>query len=847
MKLRTALAATIALVSVALTAARPAEALQAAAPGGAVFVILPGATATSATVAMAMPNGVPIAIGVLNPTTGLFSPSGLGSETARATAAEVSNGTAISAEKSRAQAAESLAIPQSSLGQPGGPAQLDANGKALLAQIPVTKDATGVESGAIDPIARSAVQPGADLSAFPVTATGVPSGYAASLATIAQQQGVLLDTFKMVGDADDTASLNRACSAGVPILLGPRTYTINNYSCSASRFLLRGIPGLSTVQRTSASGSQAFNISSSLIFIDGVIFDFNKASVTASQWGLFMGAGGQSVYVGHSTLKNNSGTLGGCLQLFGTGPAAGGSFTLEDDEITGCGGSPAYIGSVTNGRIHGLYTHDNSGPGIYIGSYGTASSTNYASNILFDHNRSLRNAGTGAQIGGLGAPYVYGTPQAINVTSEANLYQDNAPYQLTLQADHSRSIGDQFPQGSATVFGAIDCNARYVQIDSADINLTGASYGVDCGGAIEATVRNSNISMNSGTLLDLGGTQNSTGEQNKLYASGTAYAAVIYAIETDGSGVPFPTLQTNLTLQNNDVFLYGSSAKGFNLIDDPGGASGVGPTKIVSNHFYGSNGAGSSYDITYIGSSASVVFANNDHNGVHWEYINPNGNGDIIFDEVYDEVRTYSNTTNIRSVLNVFASNFGSGGSILYVEPTAGGSGYTSATTLSASGGSGSGWTGTPMISQGVIIGVRTKTSGSGYSGTITVTASDSGGGSGATFSVGNVGRVSQSKKMTVYSGGGQLLQSSGGYLGLLPATPILIGPATQILLEAGLGGTSWTVNGFTPGAYASSALPTCNATSSGAQTIVTGSASGKWQARCNGTNWIYPDGTTAP
>ncbi len=232
MKLRTALAAMTALLSVAFVAARPVEALQAAAPGGAVIVILPGATATSATVAKAMSNGVPIAIGVLNPTTGLFSPSGLDSEIARAIAAEgqnassiAANGTAMSTEAAlarknestnaaaaaaalqpsnalselaaarvnlglgtaatmgvglgagqvapgtevgRAQAAEALAIPQSSLGQPNGPASLDANGKALLGQLPVTKDATGVASGAD----ACSISGGTDCSGAKVMATG---------------------------------------------------------------------------------------------------------------------------------------------------------------------------------------------------------------------------------------------------------------------------------------------------------------------------------------------------------------------------------------------------------------------------------------------------------------------------------------------------------------------------------------------------------------------------------------------------------------------------------------------------------------------------------------------------
>ena len=77
MKLRAAFKRMIAAASALAILASPAAALAPSAPGGAVFIILPGGTATSATVAMQMPNGVPIPIGTLNPTTGVYTPAGV--------------------------------------------------------------------------------------------------------------------------------------------------------------------------------------------------------------------------------------------------------------------------------------------------------------------------------------------------------------------------------------------------------------------------------------------------------------------------------------------------------------------------------------------------------------------------------------------------------------------------------------------------------------------------------------------------------------------------------------------------------------------------------------------------
>jgi hypothetical protein len=151
----------------------------------------------------------------------------------------------------------------------------------------------------------------------------------------------------------------------------------------------------------------------------------------------------------------------------------------------------------------------------------------------------------------------------------------------------------------------------------------------------------------------------------------------------------------------------------------------------------------------------------------------------------------------------------------------------------------------------GVVVGVRTNGTGTGCSGATTIAATDAGGGSGATFTVA-VTPVLPSRKTITYRSAataGNVIQLSGGFIGIggTPA-PILAPSGAYVTLTANVSGVTWgLVSGLPRASYASGSLPTCSSTYSGVQVTVTGSGSGKWDARCNGTSWIYSDGTTAP
>ena len=715
-------------------------------------------------------------------------------------------------------------------------------------------------AGAQTPSANG-LSPTGNASATTVQPTGVSAPYVATLAAIAAQQGVLLDTFKQSGDADDTASLTRAVAAGVPILLGARTYTINNFSTGVvAQFIMRGIPGASIIQRTSASGSQFFQIQAATVYLDGLTFDMNKAAVTANQWGVFLNTGGQTVVVRNSVFKNNSGTLGTDFALISTGPAAGGAFYFEGDEFTGSTAlSALFLGSVAHGKVVNASIHDNSGQGMSVGSYLAASSTNYSTDIIVEASHVYRNTGIGIAVGGFAAPYAYGTPQATYVSLLGNHLWDNGngtSYEVQIQGDYLSAQNDTIYKSAITVFGGIDCNSRWATIQGEVVNLSGAGFGIDSGASIQAVVQNNVITMTAGAAINNGANQNSVYSGNKLILSGTASGMTIFATETDGNGNPFTTLASGTLIEGNEFDITGSGATGISIYDDAGGLPGATPYLVLRNKFNVSgSGSGAFQDIFWRGAPGSLVIDGNLHNGENYLFVDPTGSGDVLFDWVYlgGTIQGISSTTNVRSIVSSFVSNNGAGAGVLWVYPTGGSSGssYTAATTLAASGsGGGSGWVGTPLIYNGAIIGVRTTVIGTTYSGTITVTATDSGGGSGATFVVGNVPGVPAYSTITYVSAAIHLLQKNGGFI-TLNTNPYEMDATTIISLKASTSGVLWRVLNATLPTFTVATLPACGSTSKGAWVIVsdaavpvynttmTGSGTSFARAPCDGTNWL--------
>lgn len=679
------------------------------------------------------------------------------------------------------------------------------------------------------------------------------------LDSVIAQGGVLLDTLWQVNDADDTASLTRAVAAGVPILLGPRTYTINNFfSGNVASIVMRGVPGVTTIRRTSATGSNFVTLNALKLHVEDVIFDSNRASVTATQWGVLCSRGGQDIEFRGCVFKNNSGAIGSGLAIISTGPAAGGSFIIDSCEVTSCTFNALFIGSACNGIIDKCNVHDNSALGINVTAYTTPTATNYVRNVEITNCQAHRNT-VGIQIGEYGAPYSFATIPAQYIIARGNFCEDNSVYGLSLQGYDIIADNNEVTQSSAAVsmLGGIGAFSTRLEVINNRVALDGITYGIDVGSSVSADLRGNTVIMTTGSAINIGGTKNSSATSNHLIVSGSASAIIVFATETDGNGSPFPTICSNLRLTDNTIEMSGAGANGIRLIDNPGGSilgSTAAPVVIEGNNFIATGGAFNANAIIWYGQSLGLTLGKNSKSSGEYTFVEPNVNGDILVDMISfgNVIQGSVSTVDIRSFVTTLINTYGGGGSILWVSPISGGAGYTAATTLAATGsGGGSGWVGTPLIYGGAIIGVRTSAFGSGYSGTITVAATDGGGGTGATFAVGNIPQLPTGAELTYISGSTHALRASGGFVTVSPAIPKMMSSGTYLKLKAafnsGLNASVWQVWNPTFPSFASSALPTANSNNNGATIIITGAASGKWMARSNGTNWIYTDGTTAP
>jgi hypothetical protein len=675
------------------------------------------------------------------------------------------------------------------------------------------------------------------------------------------------EDYGAVGDGitDDTAAFVAAITSGKPIQLSAKTYSISGFSVSSStvQFTLTGMQNKSVIRRNSAIGGAFISIAAANVMLDGVTFDMNSSIISASQWGVQVkttAALGQTTIARRCGFINNSGGLGGGIAVIGQNPTYPGSVEISNCEFYNHTWIACYIGSMGSGIIRDNYIHDcpNGGAGSYV-SYLASSPTNYASNGLILGNR-IERCKSGWNCGGISPPYVFATPaNCSNCKMIGNECQDIAGYALEGQGDHIDTIGNMITQSApgVAVFTAIGYVGRWGRIANNLIVYANNAFNcIDVGGCQYLSVSDNHI-ISGASAINIGGTTYCSARGNHIHivnASAGAGAFYVLEIEGDGQGNAFPYPCSGLVLDDNLIIMDGANSRGIQTSDNPCGRSGAFGMQITNNRFEVVNGAANNYCLALVNSGNSVRIKGNTVNGVSWSFGTVNGNGDLVYYDVFEEVIISSGTTNIRSVLsqqqNVYqGQNMGALQSILWVYPSAGGSGYTQATTvLSASGsGGGSGWAGQAKVNQGAIVGVHVTSPGSGYTGTITITATDSGGGTGATFVVGNQMYTAAQKEMTIWcTGGGAVLTTAGGGgTNLAAPEPIAISTKTMVRLRGGYNSATWQVVGDTPKAtYAVGSLPAAAAANSGQIVYVTGSTTNKWMARSNGTNWLWNDGT---
>lgn len=589
---------------------------------------------------------------------------------------------------------------------------------------------------------------GFDASPLQMTASGGTSRR--SLGAL-MSDAVTVEDFGALGDGatNDGAAFTAAIASLRPIRLGPKTYVVNGplTLTNTAALTLIGVPGQTVIRRLAqTSGTSWITLTAPAVHMEGIIFDANT-SLTASA---------NAVVIAASCLRS---TIDRCA--FTNAKAGAGLFYLHSDptltrHTVSCSEAYGNATGINCQAADGLtvsacHVHDNSGTGLsvdYVNSAHTVKSR--LSTII---GNQCWNNHIGIAVGDYSSTYV--NPATItNQTADGmlsvisgNICHDNGEYGIVAQGYNLLVQGNLvYNNGGTNVNnGGILANC-WASVITGNVVSSHLGFGIDAGAA-NFTFISGNLITTSRIGINAGGAQEPRVTGNSIIAA-SYYAIVIYNNETDAGGNPIgvPSVACSITE---------------NVIDSPLGGGGIllidGPqqVQVSRNNFITASGADLSLCLLPL--TDSVVISDNLFNGLQTaNYGAPYapssgpfaGLYTLLYPDFTDAISISSTTLPIQSIRSANANNYAA--FVTFLKLTAAGSGYTSAPTVSFSGGGGSGATAQAYISNGAVLGFRMLTLGSGYTSAPTVTLSGGGGtGAAATATVGIP--VSSGRRLRVF------------------------------------------------------------------------------------------------
>ncbi len=572
-------------------------------------------------------------------------------------------------------------------------------------------------------------QTGLDLSTLSVIPTGV--GIARHLGD-QMADAMPIETFGAKGDGltDDTSAFVSAITYGVPIRLGAKTYIINGQlTIGTANVAFLGIPGQTTLRRLQQkSGSAWISIQASGFHADGVVFDANKAGVSANSWSVIVTSTCLSSDFHRCVFTNAAGsTLGHGLTLQSSDPSIS-AHSVRDCEFSNNTLHGIWVQAVGGVTVQSCLAHDN-------GQYGIVCDFNdptFVQKIRLGRvcgNRAWNNL-RGIDVGNYNATNttvpVWGNanPDALNTVISGNVCHDNTYYGISISGSGLLVEGNLLSNnGSSTNNGAgILANMSYSRV-MGNVVVGTAQFGIDAGGSLSSEISSNHV--NGGVIgVNCGGGTSVKVEANTLLGI-SQWAVQANNVETDGNGINFGQSCSQLAVVGNWISMSGSSAGGIILRDGPQAVL------IARNHFIGSAGA-------WIGNALwpnteQVIIEENRWNFTQRFFANPtlaNGLQTILLPDVIDTIMISTAPNGVQSMLTNYQS--ATSGQITFIRVTAPGSGYTTATI--SLGAPGTGATARAVISGGTIIGIVVTATGSGYGvAGATVPVTITGDGSGAT------------------------------------------------------------------------------------------------------------------
>ena len=497
---------------------------------------------------------------------------------------------------------------------------------------------------------------------------------------------------------------------------------------------------------TQSSGAGWITLTATAIHAEGIIFDANTSLTGAAN----------AVSVAAGCVRS---TFERCA--FTNAVAGDGLVFVQSDPVFA---RHAVIGCEAFGNVNGIscmaadgltvtgcHLHDNTTAGI------TVDYVNSAHTVKSRYSALVGNQCWNNQLGIVVGDYAtaYAVPATIaNQTADAlfcviasNICHDNTEYGIVAQGYNLTVNGNLVYNNGGTNVGAGGILANcWASAITANVISNHLGFGIDAGAA-NFTLIADNLITTSRIGINAGGAQEPRITGNSIIAA-SYYGILIYNNETTAGGAPIGVASFDCSITENfiDMPLGGG---GILLIDGPQNVH------VARNNFLSAPGGDISLSLVPL--TDTVTIEGNLLNGsptLHWADPFVNSDGAFVnlcslsYADALDNISILSTSPPVQCLRSINSGNYAQ--YVTFVKLTAGGSGYTSAPTVTFSGGGGSGAATSAFITNGAVIGFRMSGLGSGYTSAPTVTISG-GGGTGATATAFIGIPVPASRRVRVY------------------------------------------------------------------------------------------------
>lgn len=558
-------------------------------------------------------------------------------------------------------------------------------------------------------------------------------------------------------DCYDAIVAAQAAAAGKPILFPSiGTYFVGQQLNFTTNTIILGVSEVGTIiKRTNSSTAISVIQAACANFeISNITLDGNKAGNSNRCDGLFVTDACTNLVISSVTVKNaklNS-SLG--RGVFVNGNETSGSKGFIDKLSVLSNDTHGLAGvDIDNHNIQNVLADGNGLNGIELNNLDVTLADKITRTVL-SNIICTNNGANGITIGNfiednVESPPDYGylNPVARWVVLDGCICKDNGEWGLELSGWYF-AVSDTITSdngSTSNVFGGANIQTRFSTIEMIAVN--NSFVGINFSGSQYTDITKSIAFANGTTTTPSGYGMVGSGSVDckvsdcQLRDNGGTNGVQFYASKygKDGSGIGYPYVGQRLQLQNNNITLTEATEIGIEIAD------GFNAPVIKDNSF------------SVTGSESSV------QNCLKIIAANPTIDNNAVNENATRVVSITSNVANVPDALDYiifntattvnklrYYSNSLMEGKVAWVAVSVGGSGYTSAPTVTFTGGGGTGAAATALINDGQVVGVIMTNNGSGYTSAPTI-GFTGGGGTGATATAQFQLPVSNHRKLDIY------------------------------------------------------------------------------------------------